>query len=306
MSFSCEVKEELSTKLDGARHCRIAFLAALFHQNGLILQEGVGIRTENRALADAFVLCLKKTDVQSVDRREDEKGRETILLTDPGEAEVLLLAMRMEEVLKGRKSFQELSIDRFLLQKSCCRKACLRGIFLTSGSVSDPQRSYHLEIVCPTEADADLCVDLLRSLGFDGKTVRRAKRLVVYLKEGGQISDCLGFLGAARSLLKLENARVVRDIAGAVNRKVNCETANLMKTVTSSVRQVGDIEFLKSRIDFDSLPESLRQAASLRLSLPEGSYQELSDASVPHVGKSGIHYRLKRLSEMAEKLRGSG
>ena len=143
----------------------------------------------------------------------------------------------------------------------------------------------------------------MQSLGFDPRVIGRQNHQVVYLKEGGQISDFLGAIGATNSLMKLENARIVRDIAGTVNRRVNCETANLMRTVDASVRQIRDIQYLKDRGELGKLPESLRAAAELRLKYPDATLRELSEASIPPVGKSGFNHRLMRLSSLAERLR---
>ena len=203
----------------------------------------------------------------------------------------------------GRIRDHQDTVSALLLEKECCRRAYLRGAFLITGSVSDPSKSYHFELSCAREEDASGLAALMESLGFGAKVSTRKNRFVVYLKEGEQISDVLGAMGATGSLMKLENARILRDIAGKINRQVNFETANLMKTVDAALREQEDIRYLQETVGLESLPRSLRSAAELRLALPEASLQELAQASDPPVGRSGIHHRLKRLAEMAEKLR---
>lgn len=306
MSFSSDVRKELARHTDSARHCRIAFLAAMFHSCGECISGRMAIRTENELAAASAAGCLEKTVSCPVQVEADGgEGHGTVwTVTAAGRKEGLRLAeaMRMEGCLQTG-SFRSGPVDRILLQKSCCRKAYLRGIFLLSGSVSNPEKSYHLEMVCPGMDDALLLQDLLHSIGFDAKIVERQKKQVVYLKEGEQISDLLGEMGAPNSLMRLENVRIVRDIAGSVNRRVNCETANLQKTVGASVRQIRDIEYLRDHMGLEHLPGPLQDVARLRLEMPDATLRELSEAINPPVGRSGINHRLNRLSSMAEKLR---
>lgn len=319
MSFSSEVKEELSAKIDSARHCRIAQAAAMLHACGWAGQGAVGIRTENAFAAKAFGLCLSKIIGREAvtEKTEGTKrgGSLTVRTASLEDAEKLLSAVRMdsgEDFLSGGvlSDLSGRKIDHTLIQKSCCKKAFIRGAFLTSGSLSDPRRSYHFEIVCHDENAAALMAELLSSLSFDARCVTRKprsasahERHVVYLKEGEQISDLLGAMGAYQSLMALENARIVRNIAGTVNRQVNCETANLKKTVDAAVRQTEDIRYLDEKIGLGTLSEPLRAAAYLRLEMPDATLSELSAASDPPVGKSGINHRLGKLSRLAAELR---
>lgn len=306
MSFSAEVREELAGCSDAARHCRIAYLCALLHGCGRAEKGIVKIRTENRAAADSFENCFRKTFGGSLSRSEEtEEGKHSVYSVsalDEKSSLQLIEAVRMEGAWPDQ-SCRDFVVDRVLLQKLCCRKAYLRGAFLLSGSVTNPEKSYHLEIVCPDLEDADLIVWLLQSLNFEPRVVERQKHQVVYLKEGEQISDLLGAIGAPKSMMKLENARIVRDIAGTVNRRVNCETANLMRTVDASVRQIRDIEYLRDHGQLDKLPDNLRSVADLRLRMPDATLRELSEAIKPPVGKSGINHRLMRLSNLADRLR---
>ena len=306
MSFSGEVRQELAECVDPARHCRIAFLCAILHGCGECSSGLVRIRTENKYACGAYqsVLCRTVNEEPTVETETLEGKLPIFKVTLAGQKESLQLieAVRMEGVYPDG-SFRDFVVDRVLLQKLCCRKAYLRGMFLLSGSVTNPEKSYHLEMVCPDLEEADLIVWLMESLGLYPHVVQRQNHQVVYLKEGEQISDFLGAIGATKSMMKLENARIVRDIAGTVNRRVNCETANLMRTVDASVRQIRDIEYLRDQGVLEKLPENLREAAELRLKMPDATLRELSEASNPPVGRSGFNHRLMRLSSLARSLK---
>ena len=312
MSFSSEVREELSQQGSSARHCQIALIAALFHLCPVLTQEYAGIRTENTCAAQAFESALRKVwsdPVESV-----TAGREIIVLIRGREQVRRFLEMvKLDHVIgmdeagrdDVREKVQGARISQNLLQKTCCRKAFLRGMFLAAGSVSDPSKSYHLEIAPLSEEDAMSVLKLLSSIGFSARKTQRKARSVVYLKEGEQISDFLGAIGATKSLMKLENARILRDIAGNINRQVNFEAANLKKTGIASLRQLEDIELIERTVGIHSLPLSLQQAAKLRIENPDGSLQELAQSADPPVGKSGINHRLQRIKDIAEKIRES-
>ena len=310
MSFSSEVKEELSHQIDSARHCRIAFLTALFHMAPYLEEDSIGIRTDQENAAEAFGTVLKKVVPEPVTTELRPKGRScefTITVSGKDQVKSLLEAMKLDRgsdtaALSGT-DIRSILPSRHLLQKTCCRKAYLRGAFLMTGSVSDPSKSYHLEIVFQRREDAGMIVTLMESLGFGAKISMRKGRFVVYLKEGEQISDLLGAMGATGSLMKLENERILKDIAGNINRQVNFDAANLKKTGLTSKRQSEDIEYIDKMVGLETLPVTLQQAAYLRLSMPDASLQELSEASQPHIGKSGINHRLKKLELLAGELR---
>ncbi len=314
MSFSSEVKEELSRYVDQARHCKIALIAALFHLDPLLDSTRAGIRTETETAARAFELALRKVCSAEVETKQE--GREILVYVRGNDHRKRFLEMvKLDRVIAKAGHGPDMPdgflpdivrstrIPPILLQKNCCRKACLRGMFLSAGSVNDPSKSYHLEIVPGRSEDAEFILDLFRSIGFNAKITQRKGRSVVYLKDGEQISDFLGVTGATGNLMKLENARILRDIAGNINRQVNFEAANLKKTGIASKRQLEDIELIERTVGIDSLPETLQMAARLRIEYPDGSLAEMADASDPPVGKSGINHRLQRLSKIAEGIR---
>ena len=313
MSFSSGVKEEIAHQSIPARHCRIALIAALFHLCPAMRVDAAGIRTENVYAAEAFENALRK--VWSGRVETCRSGREiTVQVRGREQVQTFLEMMKldravMNEDLSGERAqelIREQGISPVLLQKTCCRRAFLSGMFLAAGSVSDPAKSYHLEIAPLSGQDAERVLKLLSSIGFSARSTKRKGRSVVYLKEGEQISDFLGSIGATGSLMKLENARILKDIAGNINRQVNFEAANLKKTGIASDRQLEDIALIERTIGIRSLSASLQQAARLRMEYPDGSLQELADASDPAVGRSGMNHRLQRLSQIAEKIRETG
>lgn len=194
-------------------------------------------------------------------------------------------------------------IRNVVLQNACCRRAFIRGAFLAAGSISAPEKFYHFEIVCPTEPKAEQLKNIIATFDIEAKIVLRKKYYVVYIKEGSQIVDILNVMEAPVSLMELENIRIVKEMRGSVNRQVNCETANINKTVSAAVKQIEDIRFIQSVAGLSGLPENLQEMARIRLERPEATLKELGEALEPPVGKSGVNHRLRKLSLMAEELR---
>ena len=179
-------------------------------------------------------------------------------------------------------------------------KGLIRDAFLQSGSISDPEKFYHLEIVFTSYDDAQTIKKLIDGFGLDGKIVERKGHYVVYLKEGAQIADMLRIMEAPMALMEFENIRIVKEMRNSINRQVNCEAG---KTISAAVKQVEDIKFICSKVGLDNIPESLAETAKKRLEYPEATLKELGELMDPPLGKSGVNHRLKRLSELAEDLR---
>ncbi len=306
MSFSSKVKEELSRQVSSARHCQIAEAAAIFRMCGRIAAGGDGqyqlvLRIENQAVAKKFSALLKKSFGISP---EAAVGGDTHTLAVCGSENVLriLRAMKLADEQgcpEERKDF----ISSMVVQNSCCKRAFIRGAFLTGGSISNPEKSYHLEIVCANAEKAAQLQTLISSFDIEAKTVLRKKYHVLYIKEGSQIVDMLGVMGANVALMELENVRILKEMRGTVNRKVNCETANINKTVSAAVEQMNDILYIRDRIGFDKLPEGLEEVAVARLEQPDATLKELGCSLEPPVGKSGVNHRLRKLKELASALR---
>lgn len=184
-----------------------------------------------------------------------------------------------------------------------CRRAFLRGIFLAAGSMSDPEKTYHLEINTHSQDAADIISSLINNFDLHARISKRKSHFVVYLKEGENIVDFLNIIGAHSSLLDLENVRIMKEMRNNVNRIVNCETANLDKTVDAAIKQVENITIIKNRIGLDKLPKPLLEVATLRIEYPDANLKELGELLSPPLGKSGVNHRLRKIEEMAERLK---
>lgn len=285
MSFSSEVKTELAKHLGKSRHCQIAELAALIAFEGRI----PAAESENRLLMQKYQLLLAELfHIEEIHTAEEARSVfSTVKMYNDatGEAET-------EDTVKG-----------LLIQQSCCKRAYIRGAFLAGGSISDPNKSYHFEIVCRSIPQAEQLRDVINSFDMDAKIVARKKYQVVYLKEGSQIVDILNIMEAHVALMNLENVRILKEMRNSVNRKVNCETANISKTVNAAVKQLADIEYIRETAGLSYLPENLKEMALLRLEYPDAPLAELGTYLNPPVGKSGVNHRLRRISEMADSLR---
>lgn len=285
MSFSSEVKEELAKHIGKSRHCQLAELAALIAFECRVNTAD----SENPALKEKYQLLVHKLF-------EDHGS------FDAGEERRILEAVKMWDEETGRPHPTD-TVHGILLQQSCCKRAFIRGAFLASGSISDPNKSYHFEIVCRSGEQAEQLCEVINSFGMDAKIVTRKKYHVVYLKEGAQIVDMLNIMEAYVALMDLENVRILKEMRNSVNRKVNCETANISKTVNAAVQQLEDITYIRETAGLDSLPDNLREIALLRLEYPDAPLKELGTYLDPPVGKSGVNHRLRKISEIAENLR---
>lgn len=299
MSFSGTVKEELAAHVSSARHCQLAELAALLLYNGSTCEGGrhLCLETENEAVARKCFTLLKKTfNIETVMR-----GRQRLILDDETERRVTE-ALYLAEGEGGKITLTK-SVNSLLIRHSCCARAWLRGVFLSAGSMSDPQKSYHLEFVCDENAQAVQLREVLSEFQIEARIIGRKKYQVVYLKEGAGIVDLLNVMGAHVSLMELENMRILKEMRNSINRRVNCETANIFKTVTAAGRQIEDILLIRDRYGFENLPDNLRQMAEVRLEYPDAALKELGGYLEPVVGKSGVNHRLRRLSEIADRIR---
>lgn len=192
-----------------------------------------------------------------------------------------------------------------LLKRNCCKRTYLRWAFLSGGSVSDPEKTYHLELNNHRRVFADELKGLMDGFKLHARMIRRKGNYVIYLKEGENIVDFLNIVGAHNALLELENVRILKEMRNNVNRIVNCETANLEKTVNASIRQVENIKYIKESIGFQALPRNLREIAEIRLEYSDANLKELGEMLDPPLGKSGVNHRLRKLDAIAEKERES-
>ncbi len=312
MSFSSKVKEELSSHFGNARHCNIAEIAAIINMCGHIgvfrNKICIKIQTENFAVARKYFTLLEKTfNIRSdiLIRTNSQQRRNSIFIlrvTNTPEVEKILMATGIMTTENGKKKIKN-RIYPPVVNSICCRRAYIRGAFLASGSVSDPKKTYHLEFVHSDDEYSRQLKELINSFHLDAKIVERKEHFVVYLKEGEQIVVLLNVMKAHIALMDLENVRILKDMRNNVNRKVNCETANLNKTVNAAVKQIEDISYVEATIGLDKLPPQLEEMARVRLHHPDASLKELGILMNPIVGKSGVNHRLRKISSIAETMR---
>ena len=275
MSFAGTVKEELFKHVGSSRHCQLAELSALVRFSGM----DISMTADFTGASD--------------DAGNDLATRKYFTLL----SKTFNIFKHMEE---DRKDMLKQALDsEILLQRSCCRRAYLRGAFLAAGSVSDPDKSYHFEIVCRDEEGAGTLIEILAGFDIAAKQIIRKNHNVIYLKEGALIVEALNVMEAHVALMDYENSRILKDMRNTLNRRVNCETANIGKTVEASVKQTEDIKAVMGMPEYRDLPQGIKQIADLRLKYPDASLKELGQMCDPPIGKSGVNHRLRRLSKLA-------
>lgn len=313
MSFSKEVKEELSRQVSSARHCNIAEVAAILSLCGrIVISErnsySVKIHTENIAVARKYFTLLKKTFniIAEITIRQNAylKKSRTYTITVNNHEDAMKVLQASKLVNSYGEIEENMEVDSVVTMNPCCKRAFIRGAFLAAGSISTPEKFYHFEIVCNTYEKAVQLAGIINTFQIEAKIVERKKRFVVYIKEGSSIVDILNVMEAHVALMNLENVRIIKEMRNSVNRKVNCETANINKTVAAAVKQIDDIKFIKDNMGFNKLTPQLREMALVRLENPDASLKELGELLSTAVSKSGVNHRLRKLSEIAEELRG--
>lgn len=316
MSFSSKAKNELCHIPVQKSCCNLAELAALIQICGTIHLGGrkrvsLHVSTENAAIARRIFLLLKnlynvQTEVM-VRKNQRLRKNNSYYLVLSNEQQVRKV-LKHTGILKEQEDGLRLNraIDTRLIKKRCCKRAYIRGAFLGGGSVSDPEKIYHLEIVTHSDSYARSLCNLINEFDLNAKTISRKNNFVVYLKEGEHIVNLLNIVGAHSALLDLENIRIYKDMRNNINRIVNCETANLSKTINAAVRQIENIRYIEDNYGLSNLPPSLRDIAELRLNNPDASLRELGEMLNPPIGKSGVNHRLRKLDKIAEDLRNKG
>ena len=312
MTFSSEVKDELIRVTPDVRHCKLAEILAIVYFIGTVSlaetnEMSLRITTEHSGLARKYFTLVKKTFnintdvVISNSALIKHKHLYSVSIIDDTGAREVLKAVKL---FKNQEPVDGLYLgSNSVLINSCCKKAFLRGAFLSAGSITDPEKSYHLEIVCNAMEDALFMKELMGDLSLYPKIITRKKSYVVYVKDSEQISLALGLMEATTSLMKFENIRILKGMRNDVNRKVNCEAANINKTVLASLSQLEDIRLIKDKMGLDKLTSNLEAVANARLKAPLASLDELGKMIEPQLTKSGVNHRLRKLSSIADKLR---
>ena len=310
MSFSMQVKEELLKQISPARHCRIAETAAIIWLCGKYSykksQGGyIKVSTENLTVASKYFILLEKTfkiRAEVMVRGSHNTTYYQVVVHNDEDVLNVLKAVKLirsddEDVLDTG------IIGSIITQNTCCKRAFIRGAFMAAGSITDPEKSYHFEIACTDENKAERIGDILHAFNIDSRHTIRKRNYVVYLKEGSQICDVLNVMEAHVALMKLENIRIYKEMRNSVNRKVNCEAANISKTTEAALRQSQDIMYIRDNLGIGNLTDHLQEIARIRLDNPDVSLKELGELLHPVLGKSGVNHRLRRLSEIASDLR---
>lgn len=313
MSFSSKTKNDLSRIKFEDKCCQRAELSALIRVSGTIQFKGLKkfkltIMTENAAIARHIFTLFKKTF--SITTEVLVKKNTTLKKTNSymiviENAFDILMALEIIGEVDGMLGINHGMPDK-IVSKDCCKRSYIRGIFMGGGSVSDPEKSYHLELTLHNKKYGEaLGRFLMETYELESKFIIRKNNYVLYFKDGDQIVDFLNIIGAHKALLNFENVRIVKQMRNSVNRLVNCETANLNKTVDAAIRQVRDIELIQERRGLESLPDNLREIAEMRLENPDMSLRELGEELQPPVGKSGVNHRLRKIEAIAESIRES-
>lgn len=312
MSFSAKVKREICRYVEMSSEEALAELSAIMKVSGTLAFSGTGLSfkmtTENPASARlVFTLLKEHFNIHSklMVKKSNSLKKNNIYMVVITEEMGVRDLLDKTGILKDIDGIMSLNyrIDKEICNNEKEKKAYIRGAFIGGGSISNPEKTYHLEFVTHSEEYANDLRDLINTFSLNSKVIQRKNSFIVYIKEGEQIVDLLNIIGAHTSLLEVENIRIMKEMRNNVNRLVNCETANLSKTVNAAVRQVESIKLIQEKIGLKRLPENLREVAELRLNYPDESLKELGEMLDPPVGKSGINHRLRKIEKIAEELR---
>jgi len=309
MSFSMAVKNEISRIIPEKECCKKAELSGLIRVGGAItiasnMKMALKIRTENAAVARKFLILSKsiygiETEI-SVLRKNRLKKNNSYRIKISNEESVK--TMLVDLGISDDGFFINSGVSKEIMNDVCCKRAFIRGIFLGSGSVTDPDFGYHLELIFASEDIAKILVKLLASFELNAKIIMRKNNYIVYIKDSEQIVTFLSVIEAHNALFSYENTRIHKGMRNQVNRLVNCETANLNKSIDAAFRHIKNIQIIEEYLGLDNIPENLRDTALLRVENPDISLTELGEMLNPPLGKSGINHRMRKLDTIAKSL----
>lgn len=296
MSFSSEVKEEISKLSNLANKDIVKYeLLGYIATNHIAVEKNkLKFSTENEYNINRFGKLLSNLNYANY---EIQMVGKNFCITIP------IPTLNEIEHKNSKIFFKKDIIEKTLNENEILAKAFVRGTFLGSGSISNPKSTYHLEILFETEENAQITLNILKQYQIFGKILKKRNDYSLYIKDGDEIANLLALIQANKSVLKYEDIRVLRDIRNEVNRKVNCETANLTKTIDAAVKQIEDINYLQEIGELKNLSEALQEIANLRLENPDVSLQELGKMLKNPIGKSGVNHRLKAIQKIAEEKR---
>ncbi|SDK97939.1 DNA-binding protein WhiA [Lacicoccus qingdaonensis] len=308
MSFASDMKNEL-TRVDVDTSCQKSELSALIKMNGaLSFFNGdwvISVQTENAAIARRIFSLIKNlygVDIELLVRRKMKLKKNNVYISRVKKDTHKMLSDL--NIIKDDMITNDINDE--IKNSDCCIRSYLRGAFLAGGSVNNPETSaYHLEIASLYEEHAKVLTELMNGYDLNAKYIERKRGYITYLKGAEKIAEFLSLIGGYQALLKFEDVRIVRDMRNSVNRLVNCETANLNKTVSAAMRQVENIQLIDDEIGIGELPERLQEIARLRVEHQDVSLKELGEMlSTGPISKSGVNHRLRKLDTIAEKIKG--
>lgn len=309
LSFAAETKKEVTYVFGDNDSSNIAELSALVRMNGSVQVSNqkvvLDVITENAAIARKIYTLIKNLFSINAELMVRKKMR-----LKKNNIYVVRIPNRVEGILKKLAIVEEgfsfyPGIKQEVIKTHSNKRAYLRGAFLAGGSINHPESSsYHLEVYSSYQAHIEDLCKLANEFNLNAKWIERKKGYFMYIKEGEKITEFLNIIGAHQALLKFEDVRIVKDMRNSVNRLVNCETANLNKTVSAAMRQIENIKLIEEELGLDNLPPKLREIAEIRLKYPELTLKELGDfLPSGRASKSGINHRLRKLDEIANKLK---
>ncbi|MCL2153386.1 MAG: DNA-binding protein WhiA [Oscillospiraceae bacterium] len=299
MSFSYDTKTEICKYLPGSKCCAIAeCYGMLLYANTFSARE-IRIITGNQNLGRRIAKMFPQAFSLTLDNvpEEGQIGKQAYIVSDPDKLSHIFETYGISPgVLLAHH------VNLGVLEDECCRRSFIRGAFLTGGAITDPKKSYHLELVTDHYSVSREAYSLLLEIGFSPKETSRGGNYITYFKQSAAIEDFLTLIGAPLHAMELMSAKLEKDMRNSVNRKVNCDTANVAKLVDASAMQIEAIKKIEAAGKFETLQEKLRQTASLRLRNPELSIRELADISAPPVTKSCLSHRLRKLVELSSQM----
>lgn len=308
MSFTSDVKNELTRVAPACSHCEKATLSALMRIEGTLFLSGQGryrleMSTDIPAVARLAIKLLHtiyELQTELTVRRSVLHKIPNYLITVPGQA-------RMEEALRDLGIIDNgglvMGLDPKLVEKQCCSAAYLRGVFLGSGFIANPRGDFHFEMTVESDELAADIVDLMSKKGINARIMQRRNSSIIYLKSGSSITSFLAYVGAHQCALAMENERVIKSVRNDVNRQVNAEVANQAKSAEAAVDQIMAIHAVIDHYGMGNLPPALRDFIKLRIAYPDATLKELGEHADPPLSKSAVYHRVRRIEQMAAEIK---
>ena len=299
VSFSAAAKGEVCRILPQKHCCALAQCFGILLFCNSFRADGIKIITESREFSQMLPKLFKKAFSMTFDLLPEGEGKQIFGISDPEKIRTIMDSYGFDP-----EDTLSLHVNLSVLEEDCCKASFLRGAFLAGGSVTAPSKGYHMEVSTTHQSVARECDYLIREImGFPPKIAQRGGCQVLYLKQSEQIADFLTYLGAPVASMGIIEARLEKELNNKVNRRCNCDDANISKVVEAAQEQLGAIHILKERGILENLPEKLRQAAKAREENPESALSELAGMMDPPITKPAMNHRLKRLVELSREAR---